>query len=111
MPTVSACPGPAELERLMMGQLTGQAAEELAQHLEQCAQCTHVVAALETDDALVWAARAPVTTSVEGAALAKLYERLDRLGPRAGGGAHGGGAVPAAATEGHSFPFLAPAQQ
>jgi Leucine-rich repeat (LRR) protein len=98
----------------MIGMVAEPEAERLAHHLEDCAQCSSVVATLRTDDTLVEASRAEPTPTEESEAnvVRNLVERLRRhSSPMADvttpqpvptdtpGGATAG-----------SYPFLAPPQ-
>jgi serine/threonine protein kinase len=100
-----ACPTHELLHRLMLGQLPLAQSEDLAQHLEECPQCTNVARTIRAEDTLIEAARAR-TTEVDGPnkeALHRLLERLRRLGPPAS-------AEATAALDAVRYDFLAPAQ-
>jgi len=89
----------------MLGQLPLAQSEDLAQHLEECLQCTNVARTIRAEDTLIEAARARTTEvdSPNKEALQRLLERLRRLGPPASVEA-------TAALDAVRYDFLAPAQ-
>jgi eukaryotic-like serine/threonine-protein kinase len=82
-PAVTLCPDRDTLHRLLLGELVGSLAEELAAHLEQCDRCTGVASALRSDDSLVALVRTPPPALGSRAAgvLQNLIGRLQNLGP------------------------------
>ena len=63
-----SCPKNEVLAELMKGMLSHPAAEPLNQHLEECENCSKVVATLPPEDTLIEAARAPSSVSESEAA-------------------------------------------
>jgi hypothetical protein len=58
---VICCPEPEVLQRLLSGQLAEPQAEQLTQHLEQCAHCGEVMEKLLAGDTLLEAMRSHQT--------------------------------------------------
>jgi hypothetical protein len=85
MPAAPACPDPATLSRLMLGQIAGPEGEQLARHLEACDRCAAALRTLQIDDTLIEAARSRrgQEAGPEGSAIRDLIERLARLRPQA----------------------------
>jgi serine/threonine protein kinase len=98
MAAVMSCPDRESLQRLLLGMIAEPEGERLAQHLEECPQCTGMVEALRAEDTLTEAARgqATVTDEPEKAAVSGLISRLQKSGPPA--------AAPTQETIGASMP-------
>ncbi len=113
MALVDSCPERDVLDRLMRGQFAGPGGERLAQHLETCDRCATLAQGLAPHDTLVEAARASSTVKdgAEAAAVQKLVDRLQQLGPPIDGPTASGEMPPAdepRATAGLDYGFLAP---
>jgi WD40 repeat protein/serine/threonine protein kinase len=85
MPTARACPDLAVYQRLVAGQLSSTALEDLLGHLETCGACTQRLEGLADTDNLVDLLR-QAQTKREGAAgevVTRLVERIRALRPAA----------------------------
>lgn len=82
MPT--SCPSRETLSRLLSGQLFGNEAGRLADHLEQCDQCAATAEGLETDDTLVFALRTRKAATPDDPVLQKLVSQVSAILSHAG---------------------------
>jgi formylglycine-generating enzyme required for sulfatase activity/Leucine-rich repeat (LRR) protein len=58
VPTLTRCPDDQVLERLLLGDISAEDAENLEQHLAECPPCTTKIATLQAEDTLLDAVRA-----------------------------------------------------
>jgi serine/threonine protein kinase len=78
----SPCPEPPDLERFLLGQLAGPAADALEHHLEDCPRCGQTLHTLQAQDTLLSAIRDAPRTPIPppvGARDGELLQRLKRL--------------------------------
>src|SRR5579884_858179 len=73
------CPDHDTLHQLLLGQIAEPESELLSEHLEQCPHCWAAVHALEAEDAVVRAARAPDPTPVADTDRQVLHALLGRV--------------------------------
>jgi WD40 repeat protein/tRNA A-37 threonylcarbamoyl transferase component Bud32 len=78
------CPRPADLELLVLGHLDPDEITAVQEHLARCPNCLATVAALDVEDPLVRAMRAPVAASAEDTDVEGLIARLRGAGPNSG---------------------------
>jgi serine/threonine protein kinase len=85
MPGIDNCPDLAELELLLLGNVSGPAADSLEQHLLACPSCARRLRGLAGEDRLLTAlrGRGTATASADGSVEA-VMERLRRTRPRDG---------------------------
>jgi WD40 repeat protein len=74
------CPSAADLEKLMVGQMSEPEVEQLAEHLEHCPRCVETVRGLHLNDTLLEAARrSPAAGDPGETALEQVIQRLKGL--------------------------------
>src|SRR5947209_4112815 len=84
MTVASRCPDPAQLQQLLLGHLSEEAAARLEQHLGRCPRCDRLLPGLRADDDLVEAMRGGTVPPFRPAdldALRGVLPRLHRLRP------------------------------
>jgi Leucine-rich repeat (LRR) protein len=83
MPAIPSCPAVHQWQRLLLGDVSDQEAEQLEQHLARCARCSQSLHGLRAHDTLVEAIRAGGRSEARprGELVARLIERLKQLGP------------------------------
>jgi hypothetical protein len=106
MATLTPCPPPGDLRRLLTGRLAPADVEPLAAHLDACPGCVAAWAGLSADDTLADALHATTsgTPPPPSERLHAVMERLRRLPPVTTTD------VPANSEEAPDLAFLAPAQ-
>jgi hypothetical protein len=78
----SRCPDPKQLQQLLLGRFSEEAAGRLEAHVEHCDRCSRLLPTLPADDTLVEAMRARATVALEPSdrnTILGLLPRLHRL--------------------------------
>jgi formylglycine-generating enzyme required for sulfatase activity len=114
MQSVSSCPAPEELARLFGGDVSGDAAERLEQHLTGCPGCTAAAGRLLVGDTLLDSVRRAGTlpgVEADEPRVERLIARLTTHRPPGGPDTGGGPARPPADAVADLLAVLAPAER